>query len=180
MTKSSENWQDHPYLVEWVDSVNKWAQEYEIYEFVRADDQGYDLSGQLGKNLEESIRHDDPLLSYIWTVEDNPSDICVTSEFFIGGGSTWRILGWYFGRVPHNNKRAGFDFLKKVCSTCQGAGRFFDPNINEEVDCLPCVDSPVQVDLVHSASSSSVREGDQQSAKASGPEGILHFSASPY
>ena len=60
------------------------------------------------------------------------------------------------------------------------AGGFFDPDRYEEVECLPCVDSPVQVELVHSASSSSVRHGDQQSAKASGPEGILHFSASPY
>ena len=180
MTNSSENWQDYPYLVQWVDSVNNWAREYQIYEFVSADDQGYDPSGQLGKNLEESLRHGDPLRSFIWTIEDNPSDISVTSEFFIGMGSTWRILGWYFGRVSHNNKRAGFDFMKKVCSTCQGAGGFFDPDRNEEVECLPCVDSPVYVDLVHSASSGGDQTGDQQSAKATGPEGILRFTAAPY
>jgi hypothetical protein len=180
MSVNSENWQDYPYLVEWVDSVNKWAQEYEIYEFVKADDQGYDLTGQLGKNLEESPRHDDPLLSFVWTVGDNPSEIYVTSEFGIGAGSTWRTLGWYLGRVPHNNKRAGFDFLKKVCSTCQGTGGFLDLETNEEVECLPCVDSAVQVDLVHKASDKPDLGYNQQSISVASPGDILIFSASPY
>lgn len=126
MTKNSGNWQDYPYLVEWVDSVNQWAKKYEIYEFIRSDDQGY------------------------------------------------------LGRIPHNDEKAVFDFLKKVCSNCQGTGGYFDPEVGDDVECLPCLDSPVYVDLVHSVSNEGNRVGDQQSAKASGSDGILYFTASPY
>lgn len=180
MTKSSENWQDYPYLVEWVDSVNNWAKQYEIYEFIRSDDQGYDQSGRFAKNLDESLVQGDPKGSLVWTVLDSSSEINVLSKFWIGAGSSWATLGWYIGRIPHNDAKAGIDFLKKVCSTCEGNNGYFDSELGDDVECLPCVDSPVYVDLVHSASSSSDRDGDQQSAKASGPEGILHFTASPY
>jgi hypothetical protein len=40
MTENPKDWQNYPYLVEWVDSVNKWAKDFEICEFMPADDQG--------------------------------------------------------------------------------------------------------------------------------------------
>jgi hypothetical protein len=180
MTENSENWKDHPYLVDWVDSVNQWAKKYEIYEYIRSDDQGYDQSGRFAKNLDESLVQGDPHGSLVWTVLDSSSEISVLSKFSIGAGSSWATLGWYLGRIPHNDEKVVFDFLKKVCSKCQGNGGYFDPEVGDDVECLPCVDSPVYVDLVHSASSEGDRVGDQQSAKASGSDGILHFTASPY
>jgi hypothetical protein len=179
MTENSQNWQDYPYLVDWVDSVNQWAKQYEIFEFIRSDDQGYDQSGRFAKNRDESLVQGDPQGSLVWTVLDSSSEINVLSKFSIGAGSSWATLGWYLGRIPHNNQMAGFDFLKKVCSNCQGNGGYFDPEVGDDVECLPCLDSPVYVDLVHSVSNEGGRVGDQQSAKASGSDGILHFTASP-
>ena len=179
MTENSEDWQDYPYLVEWVESVNQWAKQYEIHEFISSDDQGYDQSGRFAKNREEALEQGDSRGSLVWTVLDSSSEISVLSKFSIGAGSSWATLGWYLGRIPHNDDKAGFDFLKKVCSNCEGNNGYFDSELGEDVECLPCVDNPVYIELVHSTSTENDQLSNQQSAKASGPGGILHFTASP-
>lgn len=40
-------WKEHEYLVEWVNSIEDWAREFEIYAFVQADDSGEDPTGQI-------------------------------------------------------------------------------------------------------------------------------------
>jgi hypothetical protein len=50
MTGNPEDWQNYPYLVAWVNSANKWAEDYEIYEFMPADDKGLDPSGRFSKD----------------------------------------------------------------------------------------------------------------------------------
>jgi hypothetical protein len=179
MAENSENWQEYPYLVKWVDSVNKWARDYEIYEFIKSDDQGYDQSGRFAKNRDESLVQGNPLGSVVWTVLDTSSEINVRSEFSIGAGSSWATLGWYLGRVSHGDEKTGFDFLKKICSKCEGAGGYFDSTVADDVECLPCVDNPIYIDLIHKDSDAS-GDGDQKSVKDSDPEGILSFTASLY
>ena len=177
MAENSENWQEHPYLVKWVDSVNKWAKDYEIYEFISSDEQGYDQSGRFAKNRDEALEKGDSKDSLVWTLVDSSSEINVLSKFSIGAGSSWATLGWFLGRIPHSQEKIGFDFLKKICSKCEGAGGYFDSELADDVECLPCVDNPIYIDLVHKASGAS-GDSDQKSVKASGSEGILSFTAS--
>ena len=179
MTENSQNWQDHPYLVDWVDSVNTWAKHYEIYEFISSDDQGYDQSGRFARNRDESLVQGHPGGSLVWSVVDDSSEINVLSRFSIGAGSSWATLGWYVGRIPHNDEISGFDFLKKVCSTCEGNNGYFDSELGEDVECLPCLDNPAYIELAHKASSDSEQLSNQKSMRASEPQGILCFTASP-
>ena len=172
MSVNSENWQDYPYLVEWVESANKWANEYQIYEFMPADDQGLDPSGQLSqpdgypalpKFTTQSSGGYGGEGSLIWTLYDSSSERTILSEFSMGAGSSWATLGWYLGRRPHTEKREGVDYQNIVCNTCEGQGSYFVPGSDDELECSVCEESPVYVELEHNLSES----------------GILYFTISP-
>jgi hypothetical protein len=110
---------------------------------------------------------------------DSSSEINVLARFSIGAGPAWATLGWYLARIPYSDDTTGFDFLKKICSKCEGVGGYFDSVLDDDVECLPCLENAVYIDLVHKDSDAS-GDGDQRSVKAKGPEGILSFTASLY
>ena len=129
MTDYPENWQNYPYLVEWVESANKWAREYEIYEFMPADDQGLDPSGQfsptdyypmLPKFTTQQTGRFDNEGSLVWTLVDS-DERYVQSDFRIGGDDT---IGWFLGRIPHYGRTFPVRYLNEVCITCEGQGSF--------------------------------------------------------
>lgn len=170
MTKSSENWQDYPYLVEWVESANNWARECEIYEFMPADEEGLDPSGQfsrddgypgLPKFTTQSTGGYGGEGSLIWTFGDG-SERSILSKFYIGAASSWATFGWYLGRIPHTDKVEGFEQQIKVCSNCEYQGSYFDGDT--EVECLACLESPIWINLEHSV----------------GPDGIMTFTGSAF
>jgi hypothetical protein len=172
MSVNSENWQDYPYLVEWVESANKWAKQCEIYEFMPADDQGLDPSGQfsqadgypgLPKFTTQSTGGYGGDGSLVWTFYDG-SERSILSEFFIGAGSSWATIGWYLGRIPHTDKVEGFEQQKKVCSICEDQGGYFVSDSEDEVECLACLESPVWINLEHSV----------------GPDGLMTFTGSAF
>lgn len=180
MTQSPEDWQNYPYLVEWVESANKWAREYEIYEFMPADDQGLDPSGQFSEarfypmlpkfTTQQTGRWFDDEGSLVWTLVDS-DERYVQSDFHIGGDYT---IGWFLGRIPHYGKTFPVQYLNEVCITCEGQGSYFAPGSDEEVDCLDCEDGPAYVELEHTSSNANQVSGQERN-KAIGPEGILYF-----
>ena len=179
MTGNPEDWQNYPYLVEWVESANRWAREYEIYEFMPADDQGLDPSGQFSPTdyypmvpkftTQQTGRFDDEG-SLVWTLVDS-DERYVQSDFHIGGDDT---IGWFLGRIPHYGKTFPVRYLNEVCITCEGQGSYFVPGSDEEVGCLVCEEDRVLVELEHTSSSTHQVSGQERN-KAIGPKGILYF-----
>lgn len=185
MTQSPEDWQNYPYLVEWVDSVNKWAEDYEIYEFMPADNQGLDPSGQfseadyypmLPKFTTESTGGFGGEGSKVWTLHD-AADRLILPDFLIGAASSWCTIGWYLGRIPHGEKGEVLNYMNEVCPTCEGQGSYFVPGSDDEVECY-CAGDPVFVELEHTSSKTNQVSGQERN-KAIGPEGILHFEIGP-
>jgi hypothetical protein len=132
MNKNSERWQDYPYLVEWVAQMNEWAAKYQIYEFLEADDSGEDPSGRIRRFRDPEFKHSIDG-SFVWTVVDEGS------EKYIYSGDFWHssVVGWYVGKVSHNNEKIGLDAGKLACSKCQGES-FYEDSEGEEVDCDQC------------------------------------------
>jgi hypothetical protein len=138
MDQNSGNWQDYPYLVEWVDQMKKWAAEYQIHEFIPADEAGLDPSGRVPNNQLTKAENEGRLdTRVIWTLEDNGASDgrIITSEF--SSGMSRYNFGWYVGRVAHENGRLIFDAGKLACNECEGQG-FLEDSEGDEVDCELC------------------------------------------
>ena len=137
MNHNSENWQDYPYLVEWVEQMKKWVAHYQIHEFIPADDAGLDPSGRVPNNQLTKAENEGTLETrFIWTLEDNGGSDGrhITSEFASG---LWLVRGWYLGRVPHDNERVLYAAGKLACKKCQGQG-WLEDSEGDEVDCDLC------------------------------------------
>ena len=132
--------EDYPYLVEWVDQMNKWASDYEIYEFIQADEVGEDPTGRLPAFNGMSAGID---IDLIWTVISHSGEEVVSSGYEWGAGS-FVVKGWYLGKVSHERKRLVLDHLKVVCSFCQGKIYFLDAN-DEEQECDRCTEEEVYI-----------------------------------
>jgi hypothetical protein len=137
LVSNSENWQDYPYLVEWVARMNEWVGEYQIYEFIPADETGQDPSGRVPNSLVTSHENQGKIEErFIWTLEDNgnPDGRLITTEFSTG---IWRVRGWYLGRIPHEGLEFSYEAGKLACNQCEGQG-FFENAEGDEVDCELC------------------------------------------
>lgn len=132
MAFNSENWKDYPYLVEWVDQMNAWAEKYQIYEFIQADNSGEDPSGRIRRFRSPEFKN---TLDgeFVWSVVDGGGVAYVQS------GDVWHsdTVGWYVGRVSHGNEPLAYDVGKLACIKCQGESFYVDPE-GEEVDCDLC------------------------------------------
>lgn len=71
---------------------------------------------------------------------DSSSEVCITSEFSTGNGSSAGALGWFLGKVPHNDKQIVHDFMNRVCSVCEGEGFYLNDD-GEEEECEACLDN---------------------------------------
>ncbi len=133
----SEDWKKYPHIVAWVDDMNKWADSYQIYEFIQADENGHDPTGRIESGLRDSpvatIEH-----SFVWTELLTSSEV-ITSEFHSGDWGSGGVNGWYLGRVSHENKNIVLDAGKFACSVCQGAVSYEDED-GEEADCDVCME----------------------------------------
>ena len=186
MTDNPEDWQNYPYLVEWVESANKWARDYEIYEFMPADDQGLDPSGRFSKEdgypglpefTTQSTGGYGSEGSKVWTLHDG-TDRLVLPDFLMGASSSRCTIGWYLGRIPHGEKAEVLEYMNEVCITCEGQGSYIVAGSDEEVDCLVCEDGPIYVELEHTSSKTNQVSGQERN-KAIGPNGILYFKNGP-
>lgn len=130
---NSENWQNYPYVVEWVEAMKHWAVEYEIYEFIPAVD-GYDPSGRIPSDPYEPETGTIPI-GQIWTEID--SDEAITSEFMVGDWGSGGVVGWYVGRVSHEGKPFSLVSGYRICLVCKGTKTFEDES-GEELECDDC------------------------------------------
>ncbi len=145
MEENSDNWRDYPYVVEWVEQMKQWARDYQIYEFIPADDNGLDRSGRIPNSHVTPAENEGKLEErFIWTLEDNGGSDgrWITSEFSSGFGLN---RGWYVGRVPHENERQRYAGGKLACKKCEGQGFFEDSEaktleaaLASAVDCDLC------------------------------------------
>ena len=145
MKEMSGDWRDYPYLVEWVAEMNQWARDYQIYEFIPADDDGQDPTGRTPDGrLPESENEGKIERRFIWTVTDNGSEAVISSRFSNG---TWQNRGWYLGRVPHESEQLFYDEAKYACAKCEGTG-FWNDSEAYETDCEVCFEgNSVFIDL---------------------------------
>lgn len=131
-TVTAENWQNYPYIVEWVESMKKWAAEYEIFEFIPSVD-GFDPSGRIPLDLFEPDTGSIPI-DRIWTEIDDGQ---LTSEFMVGDWGSGGVVGWYVGRVSHEGKPVGLVSGYRLCLVCEG-NYYFEDESGEEVYCDDC------------------------------------------
>lgn len=139
MDEQSENWEDYPYAVEWVERMNQWALEYQVGEFIPADDDGQDPSGRVPNFLAAADENHGKLeRSHLWTLEDtgDSEGRRITSEFSSGD---WRVRGWYLAGVPYVGDEISLPAGLLLCSQCRGE-RVFEDSEGEEVDCDLCWD----------------------------------------
>ncbi len=142
MSEQNEVWRQHHYLVEWVDEMNSGARKYQIYEFVKADESGEDPTGRIPSS---SLPADYPFeTEAVWTVFDSSSEIVVTTEFSTGMGSSAGVIGWFLGRVPHNDERIILDYMRLACEVCEGQIYYADDQ-GDELECERCLDQPMSV-----------------------------------
>ena len=143
MTENSDNWQDYPYLIDWVAQMNAWAEKYQIYELIPADNSGEDPSGRIRRFRDPEFKNTIDG-SFVWTVVDEGG------QKYLYSGDVWHsgVVGWYVGKVSHSNETLGFDAGKLACSKCQGQS-FFEEDEGDEVDCDQCEagETSVWIDL---------------------------------
>ena len=143
MTDNSDNWEDYPYLIDWVAQMNAWAEKYQIYQFVSAEHSPEDSSR---RNV--GFKSPDPKNpvdeSFIWTVVDEVSEKYIRSGDFQHSSA----VGWYLGKVSHKNETIFLDAGKLACSKCQGQS-FFEEDEGDQVDCDQCEagETSVWIDL---------------------------------
>ena len=135
MNEDPEAWREFPHLVEWVSQMMAWAKKYEIHQFIKADASGEDPSGRIRSlSLPPDSSFDKSL---VWTVFDSSSEVCITSEFSTGMGSSAGAIGWYLGRKPHTGNKEIYDYLKVACNFCKGVGLYTNSD-DEELECEKC------------------------------------------
>jgi hypothetical protein len=138
LAENNKTWKDIQYLVDWVDSINQWVEDFQIYEFIKAD-KGEDPSGRIPSMHTAGELPIDTRL--VWSVFDSTSEVVITSEYFTGAGSSSGTLGWFLGRVPHGDKRIVFDYLRTVCELCEGEV-WFETEGGDEEECEKCLENP--------------------------------------
>lgn len=104
--KVTGNWEKYPELLTWIEEMKLWVSEYGIYQFVHADDAGFDPSGVISKT--------DPQL--VWTNENES----ITSQFREGNFNSWGVSGWYLGTKPHSENIVLEDMKTIDCDSCEG------------------------------------------------------------
>lgn len=136
MDKDSK-WESFPHIVEWVSQMNQWAKDFQIYEFVPADADGLDPSGRIPiDNVPDTGAQGSIEKQFIWTLTDPPGDATQwVSTFFMS--AHWQVLGWYIGRVSHNDENINLMAGVYACNGCRGEGRWWDSE-GDEVECEAC------------------------------------------
>lgn len=164
LNEKSESWRDYPHLVKWVEQMKKWVVDYQIYEFIAADDDGRDPSGRIPELWATEAENVGKIESrFIWT--DHPGDDVISSSFTSGSsGGGWNVSGWYVGRVPHDSESLYYDSAKRACNRCQGS-QFFENSEGEEEDCDLCWDGKSEYVFLQSIFSQGVELVDNRNTK---------------
>lgn len=141
MTNKSTGWRDYGHIVKWVEEVQQWAHDFQVYEYIAADEQGLDPSKRVHGSSHELVEME----NLIWTLADNGEERYITSEVMLGHFS---ILGWYIARVAYSGEKMVHDAGLYACNACEGEGIWRDAD-GEEIHCEECEsgETSVWIDL---------------------------------
>lgn len=121
---------EYPYLVDWVNQVKQWVQDFKINEFIRADDEGFDPSGRVAResNLTTDLQSKAPIpAGLIWS-STGLAEYYISTELNIGANfGDHMVFGWYIGQVSHQSAKIFIDSMMHVCKVCLGTGFVFVP-----------------------------------------------------
>lgn len=137
METNPEDWREYPYLVAWVEEMNRWATDNKIYEFVPADEDGLDPTGRIPNSRLTEAENEGTLDErFIWTFEDSGGSDgrLITTDFSSG---QWMVRGWYLAEIPHDGERVVYPAGKLACLKCEGESLFETPD-GEFVECDLC------------------------------------------
>ena len=116
---------EYPYLVDWVNQAKKWVQDFRIYEFIRADNEGFDPTGQVTDESEwtSDLQSKAPIpAGLIWS-STGLGDFHISTELSIGENrGDHMVFGWYIGEVPHETAKVWIPSMMHVCKVCLGTG----------------------------------------------------------
>ena len=110
------DWQSIPAAVGWAETMNNWAQSYQVFEFV-ATDNGFE-EGSSG-NLEPRASLLSPNL--VWTLSDSGNGQVINPGFAEGDWGSGGVLGWYLASVPWDDEDQEYYFAQQFeCPNCKG------------------------------------------------------------
>jgi hypothetical protein len=108
--------------VQWHAAAEAWRQEFEVFEFVQADPDGFDVTGRIS-NLDET---------YSWSLKSWDTDFIEAGKSE-GFGSSGSVEGWYLSKKPwSDSNKPTLEALKLL--DC-GNGELNDPDECETCEC---------------------------------------------
>jgi hypothetical protein len=118
------DWKAVDEFVQWHKAAEDWKQEFEVFEFVQADPNGFDTSGRVS-NFDDH---------FVWSLKSWDTDFIEPGKFD-GFGSSGGVEGWYLAKKPWSEgNRPTIEALKFVdCLDC-GNGEVNDPDECETCD----------------------------------------------
>lgn len=141
----NENWKKYPHIVVLVEALQKWKSDFQIAEYVEANESGYDDSGRIqGASDQQGFEIAD---EYCWTHFDSDGD-WIGPGVKTGDWGSGGVHGWFIGKVPRGPKENMLQTSAFACSVCQGR-YFFEDEDGEEQECESCsVEDAEFLDLV--------------------------------
>jgi len=110
------DWRKIPEAVEWAESMNDWAQLYQVSKFVPTDN-GFE-EGSSGKG-ERNASTFSPNL--VWTLQDSGDGQVITPGFEEGDWGSGGVLGWYLAAQPWADDTQEYYFAQQFeCPGCKG------------------------------------------------------------
>jgi len=108
------DWRKIPEAVEWAESMNDWAQLYQVFEFVPTDN-GFE-EGSSGKG-EPKASICSPNL--VWTLQDSGDGQTITPGFEEGDWGSGGVLGWYLASESWDDDSLEYYFAQQFeCPIC--------------------------------------------------------------
>ena len=142
----AKNWQDYPHIVALVGELQKWKEDFQITEYIEANESGYDQTGRIKGASDQTTS--EIAEDYCWTHFSSDGE-WIEAGVKTGDWGSGGVYGWFIGKVPRNGQQKTLQTHAFACSICQGNYTYEDED-GEELDCEACSEEDAEfINLVN-------------------------------
>ena len=135
------DWQQYPHIVVLVAELQKWKDEFQIVEYVTADESGYDKTKRIeGASDASAFEIAD---EFCWTYSSSDGQEWIESGVKTGEWGSGGVYGWFIGKIQRGSQELTLQTHAFACSVCEGHYSYEGVD-GEDLDCEACLEQDAE------------------------------------
>lgn len=137
----TDEWQKYPHIVALVGELQKWKEEFQIVEYVSADEHGHDKTGRIEGASDASSF--EIASEFCWTYSSSDGQEWIEDGVKTGDWGSGGVYGWFIGETKRNGQQIALQTHAFACSVCEGAYSY-EGEDGEDLDCEACLEQDAE------------------------------------